>query len=559
MTDRAAPKSPGVAAGRIVVAGPGVSGGRGRAGVLLGGGGRAVVGVLSDPGGSRVVLVGVHAYGHAELDDIPAVRNNVGRLRELVRDAGVWGLAEEHCRVLEQPDRQGMLNAVYDAAAEASDTMVLYYAGHGLVHPQSGELHLALPGSDPDRPHTAVRYEELRSILLSPVGGRPSARRKVVVLDCCWSGLALGGMDAGDLAPAAAVHGAFVLTATAATRQALAVPGETYTAFTGEVIDIVGSGVVGGPALLSMAALYERVTQALAAKGRPLPRQSNSDHAGRICLFRNRAHRAGVEGAERAAGAVGAAGLRPSGGVAGGAVEVAVAGGRRAGSGGTAGVTVVPGEGRGGDSGGWVAPLPELRVVPPGGRGVVRLGRYPVTHAQFRDFLADPGNARWRPGAARAGAYADENYLVGWRELEFPEGRAGHPVVAVGAYAARAYAAWAGRRLGVALRLPTAAEWELAARAGRGGEWWSADVAAGRVNFRGSHGELAPNGEFPPNPYGIGDLLGNVWDICVDDAGAPVLRGGAFDTPQARLRECPVPGSPAECRRNVGFRCAGEV
>ncbi|MFH8681366.1 SUMF1/EgtB/PvdO family nonheme iron enzyme [Streptomyces lydicus] len=524
-----------------------------------------------------MVLVGTHTYEHPGLHDLPAVRNNVGRLRELVRDSGLWGLAEEHCRVLGQPDRQGMLNAVYDAAAEASDTMVLYYAGHGLVHPQSGELHLALPGSDPDRPHTAVRYEELRSILLSPVGGRPSARRKVVVLDCCWSGLALGGMDAGDLAPAAAVHGAFVLTATAATRQALAVPGETYTAFTGELIDVVGSGVVGGSALLSMAELYERVTQALAAKGRPLPRQSNIDLGWRISLFRNRAYRAGAEGA---AGSGASAGV--VGGAAGGRGAVAAVGaGHRAGSGGPAGPVVGPesgvadgsvvgpdsgavdgsGEGRGAGAGagGWLAPLPELRVVPPGGRGVVRLGRYPVTHAQFRDFLADPGNARWRPGAARAGAYADENYLVGWRGLEFPEGREGHPVVAVSAYAARAYAAWAGRRLGVALRLPTVAEWEVAARAGRGGEWWAADVAAGRVNFRGSHGELVRNGEFPPNPYDIGDLLGNVWDICVDEAGAPVLRGGAFDTPQARLRECPAPGSPAECRRNVGFRCAGEV
>lgn len=102
---------------------------------------------LSDPSRSRAVLIGTDSYAHPELDDLPAVRNNLGRLRELLGDPGVWGLAEERCSVLRQPSRQAMLNTVYDAAAEATDTVVLYYAGHGLVHPRSGELHLALPGS----------------------------------------------------------------------------------------------------------------------------------------------------------------------------------------------------------------------------------------------------------------------------------------------------------------------------------------------------------------------------------------------------------------------------
>ncbi|WP_407285944.1 caspase, EACC1-associated type [Streptomyces sp. BP-8] len=498
---------------------------------------------LSDPSRSRAVLIGTDRYTHPLLDDLPAVRNNLERLGELLRDTEAWGLAPERCEVLARPSRQQMLNTLYDAAAEATDTVLLYYAGHGLVHPRSGELHLTLPGSDPDRPHTAVRYEELRSILLSPAGGRPSARRKVVVLDCCWSGLALGGMNAGDLAPATAVHGAYVLTATAATRQALAVPGETYTAFTGELIDVIGAGVANGPALLSMTALYEEVAQALTAKGRPLPRQTHSDHAGRICLFRNRGGRERREGS------------------AGGAVRTAVADrpGRIA--------AAPPASERPPGKQPLDEPrpverrpsLPELVPVPPDAP-VVRLGRYPVTHAQFREFLCDPANACWLPEEARAaGRYVDDGYLRGWHGPEFPVGRGGHPVVGVSADAARAYADWAGRRLGTALRLPTAREWERAARAGRDGEWWHQEIAAGRVNFRGSLGELAPVGEFPPNPYAIGDLLGNVWDICLDDAGSPVLRGGAYDTPVTRLRERLSPRSPAECRGNAGFRCAGEV
>ncbi|WP_330318349.1 caspase, EACC1-associated type [Streptomyces platensis] len=494
---------------------------------------------LSDPSRSCAVLIGTHEY--TELDDLPPVARNVSRLRELCCDPAVWGLADERCRVLRQASRGAILKAVEDATVEATDTVVVYYAGHGLVDPRSGELHLALPCSQAGPSYTALRYEELRSVLLHPSGGRPTAPRTVVILDCCWSGLALDGlMQAPDVAPAVAVEGACVLTATAGTRQALAPPGEKYTAFTGELIRLVEDGVPGRPALLSMAALFAELTAALTAKSRPLPQLSTRQTAGEICLFRNRAR-------ETVA--------RPVAGEAPSRVPV----------GPTAGGTVPSG-------GGMASPgrvrvpfgepepdLPQLVPVALTETRSVWLGRYPVTQAQFGAFLRDPANARWHPAAARAaGTDVDDNYLAGWSGPDFPAGRAEHPVVAVSFPAARAYLAWAGRRLGVPLRLPTAAEWELAARAGRSGEWWRAEITAGRVNFLGSHAALTPVGEFPPNPYNIGDLLGNVWDICVDDRGAPVLRGGAYDTPAARLREQLSPRSPVECRGNVGFRCAGD-
>ncbi|MEU8786186.1 SUMF1/EgtB/PvdO family nonheme iron enzyme [Streptomyces sp. NPDC048637] len=499
-----------------------------------------MAGALSDPSRSRAVLIGTHAY--TELDDIPAVANNVGRLRELCCDPAAWGLAGERCRVLRQASREAILKAVEDATAEATDTVVVYYAGHGLVDPHSGELHLALPWSHSGPSYTALRYEELRSVLLHPSGGRPTARRKVVILDCCWSGLALNGLMRGpDVAPAVAVEGACVLTATAATRQALAPPGETYTAFTGELIRLVEAGVPGRSGLLSMSALFEELTAALTAKSRPLPQQSTRQTAGEICLFRNRAGAAATQHGGRNAPPRVPAGMTAEGAAPSG------------------GGVVSPARVRwpaGGAESGW----PQLVPVALTETLTVRLGRYPVTHAQFRAFLRDPVNARWLPAAARAaGTDVDDNYLAGWHGPDFPAGRGDHPVVAVSFSAARAYLAWAGRRMGVPLRLPTAAEWALAARAGRTGEWWREDLAAGRVNFRGSHAALTPVGEFPPNPHNIGDLLGNVWDICVDDTGSPVLCGGAYDTPAARLREQLSPRSPAECRGNVGFRCAGDV
>ncbi len=201
-------------------------------------------------------------------------------------------------------------------------------------------------------------------------------------------------------------------------------------------------------------------------------------------------------------------------------------------------------------------PLPELVSIPPRSEPSFWLSRTLVTNGQFRGFLNDPANAVWWPETARRADRVPEDYLRLWQDNDFSPELETHPVVNVTVEGAMAYLEWAGQRLGRVLRLPHESEWLQGARADRIGDWHIEDARAGLVNYYDTLAEPTEVGEFHANPYGVFDLLGQVWEICSTDIGEPVLRGGAFNTPLIRLLERWTP--PIECRSDVGFRCASD-
>lgn len=188
-----------------------------------------------------------------------------------------------------------------------------------------------------------------------------------------------------------------------------------------------------------------------------------------------------------------------------------------------------------------------------------------------------------------------------WRNPGFPQ-TDDHPVVCVTWHDAVAYAAWISQKAGRTYRLPSEAEWEFAARAGTTGtRWWgdsrssacaNANVAdlslANALNldrrpqytFRCTDGYVytAPVGSFRANPFGLFDMLGNVWQWTADclnpnlvgqlsdgsartegDCSERMMRGGSWSHLPWYVRAGNrVRGRTAERFSFVGFRLVRE-
>ena len=214
--------------------------------------------VLPGAATSRAVLNGTSRYDHIE--QLPMVANNLRTLAAALCAPHTWGLAPEHCTVIENPrDPVEVLDAVRAAAEEATDTLLVYFAGHSLVEPRRGELVLGLTGSQRQRSYTGLSYGTLRDVMSD---GR--AGRRVMLLDCCLSGETPGFVDGIEaVVDRAELDGGCLLAAVPDSSFAFAPPGEPHTAFTGELLRLLTEGVPGGPQLLDLDTVYGQAYAAM--------------------------------------------------------------------------------------------------------------------------------------------------------------------------------------------------------------------------------------------------------------------------------------------------------
>lgn len=154
-----------------------------------------------------------------------------------------------------------------------------------------------------------------------------------------------------------------------------------------------------------------------------------------------------------------------------------------------------------------------------------RIGRVPVTNAQWREFMADGGYRQRRWWSLEGWEHRRRSGLAApqfWTADGRARVRFGHhedlpadePVQHVTFYEAEAYAAWAGARLPSEIEWEKACAWDPAAGTRRKFPWGAAEPDASRANLGGGALRPAPVGAYPAgaSAYGVEQMLGDVWE-----------------------------------------------
>ncbi|MEW2088354.1 caspase family protein [Streptomyces sp. NPDC006682] len=248
---------------------------------------------LPDSEKSRIVLIGSSRYGSTELPDVPAIENNVSTLFDTFTAKATGIITPENCTTLLNPEDQSSVGElVTSASEEAEDLLLIYYAGHGLLSAARHELFLSTTNTSPGLrlPFTGVDYSHIRDACMES-----SARTRVVILDCCYSGRAISGALSASESDAVffnqiQVAGTYVLAASPGHGVAKVHPGHRFTAFTGELLRILREGISGAESLLTLNSIYKHLQSSLRASGNPIPQQQITENADVMALARNAAY-----------------------------------------------------------------------------------------------------------------------------------------------------------------------------------------------------------------------------------------------------------------------------
>jgi hypothetical protein len=237
---------------------------------------------LPDRGRSRAVLIGASAFEH--LTPLPAVRNNLADLRAALTHPDHGIIAPENCEIVDGPSSPRELMAPLRGAARRTDDLLLvYYAGHGLRHENRDELYLTAGETEADAlAESAVSFNAVKDVLEGS-----SARTNLLVLDCCYSGMALSTMSGVAVeAREIAVSGSAVLASSPKNRKSHSPAGRRHTAFTGKMISLLEQGSPNDDELLTVNALYKRVSVALVREEFPRPLIKLTDTSGDLLVRR---------------------------------------------------------------------------------------------------------------------------------------------------------------------------------------------------------------------------------------------------------------------------------
>ncbi|WP_327270266.1 caspase family protein [Streptomyces sp. NBC_01218] len=246
------------------------------------------------PARSTALLLGGVTYPSSAFAPVHAAATNIERLRKVFKDPDVWGLRGMNLVAYEDLTRSDMLDAISASyrLTRSDGLYVLYFAGHAHFDGRTQTLYLA-PHDTGDVLTPQNSMVSVADIFRTVADEEELAERKLLILDCCFSGGAIDSLPA-EASGSGTERGWFVMSAAAHNQTARGDSGRETTFFTGALLKAL-DGIAENRPSLSAQWVFDTVGEILKnspdAEGTTLqePQQSAATWANRPWL-RNRRH-----------------------------------------------------------------------------------------------------------------------------------------------------------------------------------------------------------------------------------------------------------------------------
>jgi hypothetical protein len=235
-----------------------------------------------DPKNTKAILIGASEFDFANdnFQNLPNVKNNLVELNRLLIE--VVGIEKNHIHPIENKNYYDEIKLeIIDLIPNASDTIILYYAGHGIPNPS--DFYLATKKTRRKEPEysSGIPSKHLVNLVIK----KAKAKNIIFIIDCCYSIRATEGI----------IHRGkqvFFITAASSNQAAKDESPENpdYTAFTHELLVILEQGIENAGKILTLQDIFTGLKARLVNQNLPVPQITSYGSPNELGICKNRAY-----------------------------------------------------------------------------------------------------------------------------------------------------------------------------------------------------------------------------------------------------------------------------
>ena len=203
------------------------------------------------------LLIGVSEY-EPGLNPLPSAAKDIKAMKQVLQHSEMGNFTESDIRVLKNPDRQVMEEAIEALFAnrQKDDLVLLFFSGHGIKDDQ-GRLYLSTSKTRKNLQGELVRSTAVPANIVQESMSKSRSKRQVVILDCCFSGAFAEGMlakDDGsvDVKSQLGGEGRAILTSSTSTQYSFEQQGSDLSVYTRYLIEGIETGAAGVEVMTSV-------------------------------------------------------------------------------------------------------------------------------------------------------------------------------------------------------------------------------------------------------------------------------------------------------------------